>query len=67
MLPEVPDLIAVARQVQGVFSLTNDLTAGSVGAALRTRSGRTVTGICMDVTLRTRNLHGTNARQSSRC
>lgn len=50
MLPEIRELIAAAHQVQGMFSLTDDLTAGSVGAALRTRSGRTVTGICMDVT-----------------
>lgn len=50
MLPEVRDLIAAARQGHGIFSLTDDLTAGSVGAALRTRSGNTVTGICVDVT-----------------
>lgn len=50
MPPEIKDLIQAARQVQGQFSLTEDLTAGSVGAALRTRSGKIFTGICVDVT-----------------
>ena len=47
---EIDDLIQAARQIQGQFSLTDDLTAGSVGAALRTRSGKIFTGICVDVT-----------------
>lgn len=49
MPPEIQDLIQAARQIQGQFSLTEDLTAGSVGAALRTRSGKIFTGICVDV------------------
>ena len=50
MPPEVRDLVALARQVQGIVSLTDDLTAGEVAAALRTRSGTIVSGICLNVT-----------------
>jgi cytidine deaminase len=50
MTPEVRELIDAARRIQGMFSLTDDLTAGSVGAALRTQSGKTFSGICVDVT-----------------
>lgn len=50
MTPEVQELITAARRVQGSFSLVDDLTAGAVGAALRTRTGVVFTGICLDVT-----------------
>lgn len=50
MTPEIQELITAAREVQGSFALTHDLTAGAVGAALRTRSGAIFTGICIDVT-----------------
>lgn len=49
MSSEVLELIQAARQIQGEFSLSHDLTAGSVGAALRTRTGEIFTGICVDV------------------
>lgn len=43
-------LIAAARKVQGEFALSeDDLTAGSVGAALLTEKGNVYTGICIDV------------------
>lgn len=43
------DLIAAARAVLGEFSLSKDLFAGSVGAALRTKDGNIYTGICIDL------------------
>ena len=46
-----PVLIEAARAVAGRFLLSEPrLTAGQVGAALRTRSGRIFTGICLDLT-----------------
>ncbi|MFO1020126.1 MAG: cytidine deaminase [Planctomycetales bacterium] len=50
MSVEIRELIAAARKVQGDFRLTEDLTAGGVGAALLTRSGNIFTGICLDLT-----------------
>lgn len=45
------ELIAAARAVTGEFPLSQpDLTAGSVGAAILTQSGRLFTGICIDLT-----------------
>lgn len=41
------DLIASARQVLGKFELESDLYAGSVAAALRTRTGHVYTGISL--------------------
>jgi cytidine deaminase len=49
VLPEIGELIAAARRVQGEFSLGADFSAGGVGAAVRGRSGRIYTGICVDV------------------
>jgi cytidine deaminase len=42
------ELIEAARTVLGSFRLVGDASAGSVAAALRTRSGRVFTGICLD-------------------
>jgi cytidine deaminase len=47
--PEISELIAAARAVQGEFSLGADFSAGGVGAAVRGRSGRLYTGICLDL------------------
>jgi len=49
MSPEISELIAAARRVQGEFSLTADFVAGGIGAAVRGRSGRIYTGVCLDV------------------
>ena len=47
---EDQELIEAARAVQGHFALSEpDRSAGSVAAALRTRSGAVYTGICIDV------------------
>ena len=46
---EFRELIAAARQVQGKFTLGEDFSAGSVGAAVRSRSGQVYTGICLDL------------------
>ena len=44
------DLIQAAQAVAGRFRLSEPrITAGQVGAALRTRSGRIYTGICLDL------------------
>ena len=44
------ELIEAARAVAGRFGLSEPrLTAGQVGAALRTRSGNIYTGICLDL------------------
>lgn len=43
------ELISAAQAVQGRFPLARDQAAGSVGAALVTRSGRVFTGICLDL------------------
>jgi cytidine deaminase len=48
-LPEIGELIAAARRVQGAFSLGADFSAGGVAAAVRGRSGRLDTGICLDL------------------
>ncbi len=53
-MPPVPDtriaeLIEAAEGVRRVVRLRKDFTAGAVGAALRTASGRIHTGICLDV------------------
>ncbi len=46
---KIVDLIEAARQVQGKFRLRKDsLNAGSVGAALRSASGRVYT-VCLDL------------------
>jgi cytidine deaminase len=42
-------LIDAARAVCGEYPLADDFSAGSVGAALLTESGRTYTGICLDL------------------
>jgi cytidine deaminase len=48
MNPE--ELIREARKVTGEFPLSDDgLSAGSVGAAILSASGRVYTGICIDV------------------
>jgi hypothetical protein len=47
--PEVGDLIAAARRPQGAFPLGRDFSAGGGGAAVRRRSGRIYTGICLDL------------------
>lgn len=47
---EIRELIEEARRVQGAFQLREEfLSAGSVGAALRSASGRIYTGICVDL------------------
>ncbi len=43
------DLIAAARAVCGEFRLSEDFSAGSVGAAIRTEKGNTYTGVCIDL------------------
>jgi cytidine deaminase len=46
---QAANLIRLAQSVLGEFPLADDgLSAGSVGAALRTRSGNVYTGICLD-------------------
>ena len=42
---EIGELIVAARRVQGEFCLGADFSAGGVGAAVRTRSGRVYTGL----------------------
>ena len=49
VLPEIGELIAAARRLQGEFPLGADFSAGSVAAAVRGRSGRLYTGICLDL------------------
>jgi cytidine deaminase len=49
MPTEICELIAAARAVQGEFRLGADFSAGGVGAAVRGRSGRVYTGICLDL------------------
>lgn len=41
-------LTELAKSVAGGFSLDNDNSAGSVGAAVLTKSGGVYTGICID-------------------
>jgi cytidine deaminase len=47
--PEIGELVAAARRVQGEFTLGLDFSAGGVAAAVRGRSGRVYTGICLDL------------------
>jgi cytidine deaminase len=42
-------LIEAARTVHGEFKLSEDFSAGSVGAAIRTAEGNIYTGICIDL------------------
>lgn len=49
MSSEICELIDAARRVQGEFSLGADFSASGVGAAVRSRSGRIYTGICLDL------------------
>ncbi|MFN0062057.1 MAG: cytidine deaminase family protein [Myxococcaceae bacterium] len=42
------ELIAAARAILGTFKLVEYASAASVAAALRTRSGRIFTGVCLD-------------------
>jgi cytidine deaminase len=49
VLPEISELLAAARGVLGKFSLGVDFSAGGVAAAVRGRSGRLYTGICLDL------------------
>lgn len=43
------ELISSARQILGEFDLGNDLSAGSVAAALRTEAGHIYTGISLNL------------------
>jgi cytidine deaminase len=47
--PGICELVAAARGVQGEFALGVDFSAGGVGAAVRSRSGRIYTGLCLDL------------------
>ena len=47
--PDAAALIDAAQRVQGVFPLGKKFDAGSVAAALQTRSGAIYTGICLDL------------------
>jgi cytidine deaminase len=50
LTPDIEELIAAARAVQGTFALRDpEFSAASVGAALRTTSGAIHTGVCVDV------------------
>jgi cytidine deaminase len=49
MPPEIRELVAAARRVQGEFPLGRGFSAGGVGAAVRARSGRVYTGVCLDL------------------
>ena len=42
-------LIKAARSVCGEFRLTEDFSAGSVGAAILTAKGNIYTGVCIDL------------------
>jgi cytidine deaminase len=47
---DIEELINAARAVQGAFKLSQpELSAASVGAALRTSSGAIRTGVCADL------------------
>ncbi len=46
---EFRELVDFARAIQGKFALRRDFDAGSVAAALRSRTGRIYTGICLDM------------------
>ena len=45
----ITDLIIAARSVLGEFKLSDEFSAGSVGAAIRTSKGNTYTGVCIDL------------------
>ena len=46
----IPDLIKMAQSVYGGFTLSaDDLTAGTVAAAILSDNGNVYTGICIDV------------------
>jgi len=49
MFSDVEMLINAARKVLGEFSLVGESCAGSVGAAIKSSSGKIYTGICIDV------------------
>jgi len=48
------NLITAVRVVCGEFRLSEDFSAGSVGAAIRTEKGNTYTGFCIDLACGTR-------------
>jgi len=45
---EITSLIESARSVYGRFPLSDDLSAGTVGAAVKSKKGNVYTGICID-------------------
>jgi len=45
----VSQLITAAKAVCGSFGLSDDFSAGSVGAAIKTVDGNIYTGICIDL------------------
>lgn len=49
MKNNITKLVEAARDVCGDFQLTDDFSAGGVGAAIRTVSGKVYTGICIDL------------------
>jgi len=49
MIETAAKLIAMARAVCGTFTLREDFSAGSVGAAILTANGNIYTGICIDL------------------
>ena len=49
MPPDLAELIDAATRAQGKFSIGRKFSAGSVAAALRTRSGTVYTGVCLDL------------------
>jgi cytidine deaminase len=46
---QIVELIEAANGVQGALALRKNFSAGEVGAALRSASGRIYTGVCLDV------------------
>lgn len=46
---DTSELISAARAVCGEFRLSENFSAGSVGAAIRTAEGNIYTGICIDL------------------
>lgn len=49
MKNNITQLIEAARAVCGHIPLADDFSAGGVGAAIRTISGKVYTGICIDL------------------
>jgi len=45
---DLTELIGAARSIAGQFNTAGCVAAGSVGAAIRSASGATYTGICID-------------------